>query len=449
MAPNQWIGVEACWHLYSDEPWKHFASVTPDQLASHTYIIGATGSGKTVLIHHLVAQDLERGHSICVLDLRGDLVSAVLELCAGRVNPAKVKVIDLREKERAFGFNPLSGPGEPYFRALSVLDVIASESESWGVQLAETLRNGLLLLAESAGSLTDLESLLFDSGFRISLLIRSKDEPLLGFWRRFDQLSPDRQMALATPVLNKVSALLATQTLRRILGHQEPVDLGTHLNTKGSVLLVSLAVDELHASGRMMGSLILSAICREIFSRVHILESERNGVRLYVDEFEHFGLKEFDSILVEGRKFGLSAVIAHQSLAQLSPKLRAQILGNVGMKFVFRLGYDDGQALGKDIFRDPKFYNFTELPVGYCVMWQKDSGDIEIEVNEPLIANVGQLSSEGRAFVRAVYDHAPRFIERTHPEAIQTESPPPPTPPQTPTKQPRRNSKPPSLEDWL
>ena len=447
--PEQWIGVEACWQLYSKEPWKHLVSVTSEELASHAYVIGATGSGKTVLLHHLISQDLEREHSICVLDLRGDLVSAVLELCAGQVDPALVKVIDLREKERAFGFNPLWGSGEAYYRALGVLDVIASEFDSWGPQLAETLRNTLLVLTESGGTLPDLEAFLYDSAFRTSLLLRTKSEPLLTFWRRFDQLSADRQMALASPVLNKLSALLATKTLRRILGHQEPIDLGRHLDTKGSVLLVSLAVDELHASGRMMGSLILSSICREIFARVHIPETKRNGVRLYVDEFEHFGLKEFDSILVEGRKFGLFAVIAHQTLAQLSPKMRALILGNVGTKFVFRLGYDDGQTLGKDIFGDPKFYNFTQLPVGYCVMWRKNSGDIEVEVNEPLIPNVGQLSSEGRAFVRAVYDHAPPFIERTPHIDVETEIPSATTPPPMATRKPRRNTTPPSLEDWL
>lgn len=94
--PDNWIGVEACWPLYSCEPWAHLVSVTPADLKAHTYLIGATGSGKTVLLHHLIAQDLARGHSICLLDLRGDLVNAALELCIGRVDPSLVKVIDLR-----------------------------------------------------------------------------------------------------------------------------------------------------------------------------------------------------------------------------------------------------------------------------------------------------------------------------------------------------------------
>lgn len=94
--PTSWVGVEACWPLYSSDPCSHLVEVTPAQKAGHILCVGSTGSGKTVLLHHLISQDLDRGQSICVLDMRGDLVNAVLELCEGRVDPSLVKVIDLR-----------------------------------------------------------------------------------------------------------------------------------------------------------------------------------------------------------------------------------------------------------------------------------------------------------------------------------------------------------------
>lgn len=86
-------------------------------------------------------------------------MSAALELCAGRVNPERIALFDLRERERPLGFNPFAGSGEPYFRALGVLDVVAAESESWGVQLAETLRSAVLLLTEAGESLPCLDAL--------------------------------------------------------------------------------------------------------------------------------------------------------------------------------------------------------------------------------------------------------------------------------------------------
>ncbi len=411
--PNHWIGVDLRWNLMSDSPWNHLVSITPIELKTHALLIGATGSGKTNLLHHLIAQDIACGHSLIILDLRGDLVSATLELCAGNVDPSLVKVIDLREKERPFGFNPLSGKGEPYFRALSVLQAVATESNSWGVQLAETLRNALLLLAETREPLTQLESLLYDRDFRASCIERCNSESVTGFWQRYGDLSAEKQRTLAMPVVNKVSLLLATDTLRRILGHTSPIDLAHHLNTPGSILLVSLAVDELHGSGRMMGNLVLSSICREIFARVEISERSRNPVRLYVDEFEHFGMAEFETILSEGRRFGLHLVLAHQTLAQLSPKMRSLILGNVGTKAVFRYGRDDCAVLSKDLFGDPKSYDFSDLGVGETVLWRRGQDVLEVEVNEPLLRDVGRLSAEARLFRAHVHRFAGESLKPT------------------------------------
>ncbi|HVT12457.1 MAG TPA: helicase HerA-like domain-containing protein [Fimbriimonadaceae bacterium] len=109
-------------------------------LARHTYILGATGCGKTSLILRLIEQDLKRGHTVAVVDLRGDLVRGVLGLCDRlEIDPERVTLLDLREKQRVQGFNPLSGAGEPYVRALHVLDVVQLEAESWGVHVLPNL----------------------------------------------------------------------------------------------------------------------------------------------------------------------------------------------------------------------------------------------------------------------------------------------------------------------
>ncbi len=394
----QWIGVKKGWQLESASPLEHLASITPSMLKTHALLIGATGSGKTNLMHHLIAQDIERGHSVAVLDLRGDLVDSVLELAAGRVHPSNVTLIDLREKEQPHGFNPLFGPGEPYFRALGVLDAIAHESESWGIQLSETLRYALMLFAEIGKPITVLDQLFYNSSFRLQCLALAENSPTSDFWERFHTLSADKQQALAMPVLNKLSMLTSTRSLRRVLGHRNPVDIGEQLNSPGSVTLVSLAIDELHGAAKMMGNMILSSICREIFSRVQVGEHNRNPVRLYVDEFEHFVLRDFESFLAEGRRFALSLVLAHQTLAQLTPKMRSMILGNVGVKFAFRAGREDSQTLCKDLTGDPNLVDLNDLQTGEALMWVRGEGIEMVEINEPLLPSTGFLSREARDF---------------------------------------------------
>ncbi len=346
----QWIGARCGWLKAGLDPISALVSITADELKNHAHIIGETGCGKTNAIHHLVAQDLERRHSLVIFDNRGDLVNAATELAASKVDPSLVKVIDLRERVRPFGFNPLSGAGEPYFRALAVLDAVSHQSESWGPQLAETLRNALMLISRCRAPLTSLERLFSDPSYRAELLAGAVSDPgLHAFWTEFSEFSPQKQRKLTRPVMNKVSLLLATDTLRRILSHPTPINLGEHLNTPGSILLISLAVDELHGAGRMMGNMILASIHREIFARVAIPEAQRNPVRLYVDEFENFEMELFESLMVEGRRFKCPLLLAHQTLAQLPPRMRSVIFGNVGVRLTFRVGREDSHSISRDL----------------------------------------------------------------------------------------------------
>lgn len=397
--PAFWIGLRKDWEELDDLA-SAFVALSAEKLKTHAYLLGATGCGKTTSFGHLLYQDVSSWHSIVLLDMRGDLVEAALRLCAQCADPSRVRIIDLREPHRCFGFNPLVGSGESYFRALDLLDVIASESFSFGNQMAETMRNAFLSLAEAGERLTNLESFFYDDDFRRVCLDRCETEHVRSFWERFGLLTEEKRATLISPVLNKVTSLFATRTLRQLLGHPRPFDLKAHLDQKGSILLVSLAVDETHGSGRMLGSLLLSSICREIFSRTHVPEYQRNPVRIYVDEFENFGMKDFESILAEGRRFKLHAVLAHQTLAQLSPKMRSLILGNVGTKLVFRTGRDDSATMSRDIFGDTSF-DFTVLQTGEAVLWSRGNEPVHIETNEPL--NVTCTSDQLKSYLDHVY----------------------------------------------
>ena len=382
-------------------------SLTSKHKETHTLLIGGSGSGKTCTIQHFAAQDIDQSHSIVILDLRGDLVQSIVNLCASMgVDPARVKIIDLREKQRPFGFNPLTGAGEPYFRALNVLRVLQMLSESWGVQIAECINSSVMLLSECHLPLTDIERLFYDAPFLNSCLTHSKNQSVLSFWSRYKALSQDKKTALIWPVLNKFSLLFATDTLRKVLGHPEPIDLGSHLDKKGSILLVSLAVDELHSAAHVMGAFILAAISREIFGRVQ--ESHRNPVRCYVDECQHFLDDDFETIVTEGRRFGISLILALQTTAQFSPKMKSLVLNNFGVKFAFRCGRSDSDVLCKDMTGDPHALDLNDLPPGEALMWVKGYAAEHIEINQPLDITP-KMNWASRDFLDEVYESSPHF----------------------------------------
>lgn len=366
--------------LDSGEPF----AITASDLKRHAYILGATGCGKTTLILKLIRQDIAAGHTTVIVDMRGDLVTGVLGLCRELGTPPEnVVLLDLRERERPQTFNPLGGAGEPYVRALHVLDVVASEAESWGVQLEETLRSALLLLAVAKRPLTDLERLFGDDRFRGDCLSIAADEGLAAFWDRYEALSPEKRIAWTLPVLNKVSSLLAVPVLRHVLGGRPSLDLGKELGSKGHVLLVSLAVDELHRSSRMLGSLFVSAVAREMMARVNVPERDRNPVRLYVDEFENMASESFEGLIAEGRRFGLTLVLSHQTLAQLPARLRSVVRNNVGIQLIFQCGFEDAGELARELPEDVKPVDLRALGTGEAYAMSRDGEAVKVRFHAP------------------------------------------------------------------
>ncbi|MBS1703668.1 MAG: type IV secretion system DNA-binding domain-containing protein [Armatimonadetes bacterium] len=348
-------------------------SLTPQDLSRHCYILGSTGCGKTTLILNLIEEDMKRHHSLVILDMRGDLVNGALSLCERLGVPAsRVSLLDLREKEKIQGFNPLAGAGEPYIRALHLLEVLRSAADSWGVQLEETLRNALILLASAGRSLTDLEHVLFDEAYRLDIIARCEDSMVVRFWERYSDMPAERQQTWALPVLNKVTSLLAVPVLRAILEGEKDLELGKLLTKRGHILLVSMAVDELHLSSCMMGSLLVSAISREMMARVNVPESKRNPVRLYVDEFENMACSAFENLIAEGRRFKLSLMLSHQTLSQLPAKLRSVIRNNVGIQILFQVGFEDASTLTKEL--PDNVPALRTLSTGEAIVLKRDGG---------------------------------------------------------------------------
>jgi len=55
----------------------------------------------------------------------------------------------------------------------------------------------------------------------------------------------------------------------------------------------------------------------------------------------------------ELRKYGMGFTFANQYIAQLSPKIRAAIIGNFGSLLCFRVGADDANLMAQEFF--PQF----------------------------------------------------------------------------------------------
>ena len=72
---------------------------------------------------------------------------------------------------------------------------------------------------------------------------------------------------------------------------------------------------------------------------------------LLVDEAHSFAGEEsgLADLLVVGRKYRVSLVLAAQGLSLFPPRLRTLLTGNTGRQYFFRLPYAEARLLGPDI----------------------------------------------------------------------------------------------------
>jgi hypothetical protein len=406
-SPDYWIGIAKDWQLSGYGPAEQLISLDDEMLKTHLLAIGGTGSGKTTLFLNLIYRDIMRGRSVVVFDPRGDFCGSILNMCAAAgVHSDRIKYLDLGEKERPHGFDPLSGRGAHYFKALNVYDVLEDQAESWGTLLAETIRCGLLLLAEAKQPLARFEQLFYREDLLEEWLSVCTNDSVIACWQRFKEMSEERRVNMILSVMNKMSLLFSTETMMKVLSHPNPIDFGSQIDRPGSITLVSLAIHELHKAARMMGAMLLSHISREIFSRVDQLPHQRNPVRLYVDEFEHYVTEDFETILAESRRFNCSCCLAHQTLSQLTPRMRSLVLNNVGVKFAFRCSNADALTLCKDISVDPKDVDLNNMPPGEALMWVRGYEPEVVELNEP-IKEASQFTAQSQALLEAIYKDSP------------------------------------------
>ncbi len=97
------------------------------------------------------------------------------------------------------------------------------------------------------------------------------------------------------------------------------------------ILLISLSKGKLGKIGvNILGTIMLSRIVNAALARENIPEQQRKDFTLFVDEFQNFVSRSVMYAMSEARKYGLSLVLANQTLGQLDEHMKQSVLGNVG-----------------------------------------------------------------------------------------------------------------------
>ena len=330
----------------------------------HTYIIGKSGVGKSMLLASLAIQDIGNGEGLCVIDPHGDLINDII--C--RIPPERAEDVILfapADTPRPLALNLLEYdaryPEQKTFvinEMIKIFDKLYDLRQTGGPIFEQYMRNAMLLVMSdpaSGSTLMEIPKVLADADFRKMKLEKCNDPTVVDFWRKeAEKAGGDAALANVVPyITSKLTSFISNDTMRPIIGQQNSSFNLRDIMDNRKILLVDLSkgqVGEMNAY--LLGMILVGKILMAALSRTDIAGEERKDFYLYIDEFQNFTTDSICSILSEARKYNLNLIIAHQYLGQLvkgqDTSIKDAVFGNVGSWILFKIGSEDAQVMEKE-----------------------------------------------------------------------------------------------------
>jgi len=343
----------------------------------HCHVIGGTGHGKTQLLQQLIHADLiaaqEEARSVVVIDSQGDLIQRLVRL-------------DIFSPERAGGLGDRLVVIDPadveYPPSLNLFDVHAARLAEYGPADRERALNGLIELYENffgellGAELTQKQGVIFRYLARLMLAIpratiytlmqlmedgrpfKEHMSALGGAARHFFETEFFHPSFAATKkqILKRLWGVLSTPAFERMFAQRDnKLDLFEAINS-GKIILINTAKDLLKTEGSaLFGRFFIGMLAQAALERAALPQSRRTPTFLYVDEAQEYFDDTIETILTQARKYGVGITLCHQTLDQLTPRLRAAFLANTSIKCAGGVSSKDARALAPELHTSAEF----------------------------------------------------------------------------------------------
>ena len=199
----------------------------------HFYVVGQTGTGKSVFLKNLIIQDIQRGDGVCMIDPHGTDIEDVLgAIPAERQND--VIYFDPAQLDRPIGLNMLEyDPAKPEQKTFVVNELFSifqklygANPESMGPMFEQYFRNATLLVMEdpdSGSTLMDIGRVMADARFSRMKLERAKNPVVVQFWREIaTKAGGEASLENIVPyIVSKFDVFTANDYMRPIIGQQQ------------------------------------------------------------------------------------------------------------------------------------------------------------------------------------------------------------------------------------
>jgi type IV secretory pathway VirB4 component len=322
---------------------------------THTYILGKSEMGKSVLMERMAYEDIKQGISVIYIDPKGDSVKKLYSLCDN------AKYISA---ERPLVLNPLDKKGysidnliAEFVQVLDVLITLTSINPESSVRMKELINMALKSFTPEQMNLSYLADFLTYEETRKKHQFRSED--LMKYWREFDAKQGNfyknrYHHDTAKSISSRLMQFINDEEMKKfVLGENE--FSVSELLRNGQSLLVDTS--QLRADKRIFVSNLI------IYAVATYCQYEKIGIPLivYIDEAQTCASHLFTDVLEFGRSARVGFVLAHHNFTQIKYDIINSIFGIVSNFIVFRCGDEEGKRMAEIYGLRPKdFYNLEK-----------------------------------------------------------------------------------------
>ncbi len=374
----------------------------------HSHIVGGTGHGKTQLMQQMIHADLvaaqRERRSVIVIDSQGDLINKLVRLA----------LFDPDAPDSLADRLVLIDPADIEFpAALNLFDVHLERLRSYRPVDQERVLNGVIELYEVffgamlGAELTQKQGVIFRYLARLMVTIPGATihtlmqlmEDGTPFKPQMGQLEGSARYFFETEFFHPSFAATKKQILKRLWGvlstpafermFAQPtnkLDLFEAMND-GKIILVSTAKDLLKSDGSaLLGRFFIAMLAQAALERSTIPAEDRTPVFVYIDEAQEYFDDSIETILNQARKYRVGLTLAHQTLDQLSPRLRSAIHSNTSLKCVGGVSAKDARALADELHTTTDFIESMKRQHGRSefAVWLKQTTPHAIRLSVPL-----------------------------------------------------------------
>ena len=393
----------------------------------HTYVIGSTGMGKSVLLTNVAYQDMLAGRGFAFIDPHGDAA----ELLMSKVPEDRIDDViyfDPADIEHPVGMNMFEFTSEDQkdFIVQEGINMLVSLFDPsnqgfFGPRGQHMFRNAALLLMSDPNGATfiDIPQCFTDPEFVKNKLKYVTDKAVYDYWTKEFPASQKSNEAgeVITWFTSKWGPFLSNTIMRNILGQTKSGFNIREIMDKKKIFLVNLSKGRLgDINSQLLGMILVMKFQAAAMSRADIPEDERKDFCLFVDEFQNFATESFELILSEARKYRLNLFLANQFMTQLTDKIREAILGNVGTIMAGRLGVTDADLMEKAFSPVFKAEDLTKQgnyqAIAKVMMYNLPSAPFTMSLVPPMGEANPQLLETMKAYSAAKYAKTREEVEK-------------------------------------